>query len=72
VGRYDKEGTGKQSVAIDRNGIASDKTRRKMLMQEAFDLVTRASALRQLDLVNGGSSTGERGYRMRLSDGDGT
>jgi len=55
--------------------IASDKSRRKMLMREAFDLVTRASVLRQLDLdsegVNGGSSTGERGYRMRLSNGDG-
>jgi hypothetical protein len=41
-----------------------------MLMQEAFDLFTRVSALRQG--VNGGSSTGERGYRMRLSNGDGT
>jgi len=52
--------------------IASDKTRRKMLMQEAFDLVSRAISLRQLDPVNGRSSTGERGYRMRLSNGTGT
>jgi hypothetical protein len=54
---------------------AGDKTRRKALMQEAFALLTRASALRQLDLdseeeLNGGSSIEERGYRMRLSNRD--
>ena len=55
--------------------VAGDKTRRKALMQEAFDLLTRASALRQLDLdseeLNGDSSIGEQGYRMRLSNWDG-
>jgi hypothetical protein len=56
--------------------VAGDKTRRKALMQKAFDLLTRASALRQLDLdseeeLNGGSSIEERGYRMRLSNWDG-
>src|SRR5215472_16358397 len=55
--------------------IASDKTRRKVLMQEAFDLITRASALRQLDPdseeLNGGSSVEENGYRMRLANWDG-
>jgi len=56
--------------------IAGDKARRKVLMQEAFDLLTRASALRQLDLdseeeLNGGTSIEERGYRMRLSNWDG-
>jgi len=30
--------------------IAVNKTRRKVLMQEAYDLLTRASALRRLDL----------------------
>jgi len=42
--------------------VADDKARRKALMQEAFDLLTRASALRKSDLhseeLNGGSSTG--------------
>ena len=55
--------------------IAVNKTRRKVLMQEAFDLLTRASALRQLDLdseeLNGDPSTGKQGYRMRLSNWDG-
>ena len=47
VDRYDSEGTGKQSVAmIGSAKIAGDKARRKVLMQEAFDLLTRASALR--------------------------
>jgi hypothetical protein len=55
---------------------AVNKTRRKVLMQEAFDLLTRASWLRQVDLdneeVNGGFSIGEQAYRMRLSSEDGT
>ena len=55
--------------------ITTNKTRRKELMQEAFNLATRASALRQLEFgdeeLNGGSSIGEQGYRMRLSNGDG-
>ena len=29
--------------------VTANKIRQKVLMQEAFDLVTRASALRQLD-----------------------
>ena len=44
-------------------------------MQEAFDLLTRASALRQIELdneeIDGGFSIGEEGYRMRLSNWDG-
>src|SRR5215469_6191511 len=57
--------------------IAGERARRKVLMQEAFDLLTRASALRQLDLdseeeLKGGTSIEERGYRMRLSNWDGT
>jgi hypothetical protein len=55
--------------------VATNKSRRKLLMQEAYNLHARASALRQLDLdceeLNGGSSTGEQGYRMRLSNWDG-
>jgi hypothetical protein len=55
---------------------AVNKTRRKILMQEAFDLLSRASALRQTDLDNeqigGGFSIGDDAYRMRLSNGDGT
>ena len=53
--------------------IAVNKTRRKVLMQEAFDLLTRASALRQLENeeIDGGFSIGEEGYRMRLSNSDG-
>jgi len=55
--------------------VAVNKTRRKVLIQEAFDLITRASALRQLDLnseeLNGHSSIGEQSYRMRLSSWDG-
>ena len=54
--------------------VATNKSRRKLLMQEAYNLHARASALRQLDLdceeLNGGSSTGEQGYRMRLSNRD--
>jgi len=56
--------------------VATNKTRRKVLMQEAYNLLARASALRQLDLdseqLSRGSSTGEQGYRMRLSNWDGT
>jgi hypothetical protein len=44
-------------------------------MQEAFDLLTRVSALRQIDVdteePNGDSSIGEESYRMRLSNWDG-
>jgi len=43
-----------------------------MLMQEAYDLLRRASALRQLDQdaeINGGLS--EDTYKMRLDHGDG-
>jgi hypothetical protein len=57
--------------------VAVNKSRRKVLMQEAFDLASRASALRQLDHPdgeesNGGSPNEEDGYRMRLSNDDGT
>ena len=56
--------------------VAVNKTRRKVLMQEAFDLLTRASTLRKLESnneeMNGGFSIGEQAYRMRLSDSDGT
>src|SRR5215469_15307048 len=55
--------------------IAVDKTRRKLLMQEAFDLLSRANALRQADsdgeTPSGGADIGEQGYRMRLSNWDG-
>jgi hypothetical protein len=68
------KGTGKKAWRlITLAKVAVNKTRRKVLMQEAFDLLTRASALRRLDLdsdeVNGDR---EQGYRMRLSDGDDT
>jgi len=52
--------------------VATNKTRRKVLMQEAYNLLARASALRQLDLdseeLNGHSAIGGQGYRMRLSN----
>jgi hypothetical protein len=56
--------------------IDGDKARRKALMQEAYDLLTRATAMRQLDSdseeeLNGGSSIEQQGYRMRLSNWDG-
>jgi hypothetical protein len=55
--------------------VAYDKARRKALMQEAYDLLTRATAMRQSELdseeVNGGTSIEEQGYRMRLSNWDG-
>lgn len=54
--------------------VAVNKTRRKLLMQEAFDLLTRASALRQLEPDSeamNGREIGEQAYRMRLSNGDG-
>jgi hypothetical protein len=55
--------------------VATNKTRRKVLMQEAYNLLARASALRQLDLdseqLNGHSAIGEQGYRMRLSNWEG-
>ena len=55
--------------------ITSNKSRRKELMQEAFDLATRASTLRQLEFyneeLNGRSSIGDQGYGMRLSNSDG-
>ena len=55
--------------------VSSDQARRKVLMQEAYDLLSRAGALRRSDLaseeLNGGSSFGEQGYRMRLSNWDG-
>ena len=56
--------------------VAVNKTRRKVLMQEAHDLLKRAGALRQVEMqdeeMNGGFSTGEQAYRMRLSNDDGT
>jgi hypothetical protein len=62
-----------QLIALARAAIS--KTRRKLLMQEAFDLLTRASTLRQFDLeeeVPGGELlVEEQGYRMRLCDGSG-
>ena len=55
--------------------ITTNRTRRKELMQEAFDLATRASTLRQLEFyneeLNGRSSIGDQGYGMRLSNRDG-
>jgi hypothetical protein len=55
--------------------INTNKTRRKELMQEAFDLATRASTLRQVEYyneeLNGRSSIGDQGYGMRLSNRDG-
>jgi len=55
--------------------VTANKIRQKVLMQEAFDLIARANALRQLDLdseeLNGDPSTGKQGYRMRLSNWDG-
>ncbi|HKF63463.1 MAG TPA: hypothetical protein VKB42_18985 [Dongiaceae bacterium] len=73
----DGNGTGKQSLAAHCNGeSAVNKTRRKVLMQEAFDLLSRASALRRVDADNDeidrGFSIEEECYRMRLSNGDGT
>jgi len=70
-----KELEGKAWQLIGMAKVAGDKARRKVLMQEAFDLLTRASALRQLDFdseeLNGGTSIEEQGYRMRLSNWDG-
>jgi hypothetical protein len=48
--------------------IASDRSRRKMLMQEAFDLATRASALRELDLDSVGVKWRLLDWRAWLSD----
>ena len=54
--------------------IAGDKAQRKVLLQEAYDLLARATATRQSDSnseeeLNRSSST--EGYRMRLSNWDG-
>jgi hypothetical protein len=51
---------------------ALTKARRRLLMQEAFDLITRACALRQLDgeAANGVVLSGVD-YRLRLSNRDG-
>ena len=70
-----KELESKASRVIGMAKIAVNKTRRKVLIGEAFDLLARASALRQLDLdseqLNGHSAIGEQGYRMRLSNWEG-
>jgi hypothetical protein len=76
VDRYDSEELESEEWRlIGMAKVADDKARPKALMQEAFDLLTRASALRKSDLhseeLNGGSSIGEQGYRMRLSNRDG-
>jgi hypothetical protein len=54
-------------LAADRDGeVAVNKTRRGVLMQEAFDLLTQARTLHQLESdneeVNGGFSIGEQIY----------
>jgi len=70
-----KESEGKAWRLIEMAKVARDKARRKVLMQEAFDLLARARTLHQLDLdseePNGGSSIDEQGYRMRFSNWDG-
>jgi len=60
---------------IDLAKAAISRARRKLLMQEAFDLLVRATTLRQLDLDEE-ASTGtlaheQQGYRMRLCEQDG-
>jgi hypothetical protein len=70
-----KELESKASRVIGMAKIAVNKTRRKVLIGEAFDLLARASALRKSESdheeINGGFSTGEQGYGMRLSNWDG-
>src|SRR5690348_9097859 len=60
---------------IDLAKSAISKARRKLLMQEAFDLLVRASTLRQLDVddeaLTGIALLEEQGYRMRLCEQDG-
>lgn len=59
---------------IDLARTAISKARRRLLMQEAFDLLTRAGALRQLDIEDEasiGAPLPEEGYRMRLCERDG-
>ena len=50
---------------------ASDRNRRRLLMQEAFDLVKRAGTLRQLETGETDIAPFAEGYQLRLSNGEG-
>ena len=50
---------------------ASDRNRRRLLMQEAFDLVKRAGILRQLESGETHIAPFAEGYQLRLSNGEG-
>ena len=49
----------------------SDRNRRRLLMQEAFDLVKRAGTLRQLETGKTDIAPFAEGYQLRLSNGEG-
>ena len=51
---------------------ASDRNRRRLLMQEAFDLVKRAGTLRQLETGETDIAPFAEGYQLRLSNGEGS
>ena len=50
---------------------ASDRNRRRLLMQEAFDLVKRVGTLRQLETGERDIAPFAEGYQLRLSNGEG-
>ena len=50
----------------------SDRNRRRLLMQEAFDLVKRVGTLRQLETGENQIAPFAEGYQLRLSNGDGS
>src|SRR5215471_3211129 len=55
--------------------MAVNEARRRLLMKEAFELLSRATVLRKSEYENEeaetGFSLGEHAYRMRLSNWDG-
>jgi hypothetical protein len=52
--------------------VTSDRNHRRLLMQEAFDLVKRAGALRQEEIGESDTPPFADGYQLRLSNGEGS
>jgi hypothetical protein len=52
--------------------VTSDRNRRRLLMQEAFDLVKRVGALRHLEAGENDIAPFAEGYQLRLSNGEGS
>ena len=51
--------------------VTSDRNRRRLLMQEAFDLVKRVGSLRKLETGESDVAPFAEGYQLRLSNGEG-